>query len=207
MSLIRPLLTAALLATAAQAQAVTYDFDSGDQGWFSTLGGAQTWKASGGNAAGYLEIADVSGDDFRLNAPVAALGNWSSLLNGTFAFDAKNISGVAADWPTFGTVTITGSAGIVSFDMVAGAAPEPDGLWHRYSVVLNTANFGALLPAVLGNVTAFSLTVESHNGFGTGAEINGIDNVTLAAAVPEPASGVLLGLGLAAIAWRRRRAA
>jgi 4-amino-4-deoxy-L-arabinose transferase-like glycosyltransferase len=63
-------------------------------------------------------------------------------------------------------------------------------------------HWGADLATVLSNVTSFQIKIESHNGV---SEINGVDNVAFTSAVPEPASAVLLGLGLATVAWRRRR--
>ena len=196
----------ALLAGAAHAQAATYTFDANDQGWTIFDGGTLTHVAAGGNTGGFLQVEDINDGDMLLVAPGAALGNWSSLLNGTFSFDAKNLNGIDSSWPGFGQVVITSGATSVSFDMVAANNPPRDGQWHTYSVLLNTANFGAALPTVLANVTAFTFKVESHNGFSlNNSELNGIDNVAFTSAVPEPASAVLLGLGLATVAWRRRR--
>lgn len=200
------LLLALLAGAAAHAQAATYTFDANDQGWTIFDGGTLTHVAAGGNTGGFLQVEDINDGDMLLVAPGAALGNWSSLLNGTFSFDAKNLNGIDSSWPGFGQVVITSGATSVSFDMVAANNPPADGLWHNYSVVLSTANFGAALPTVLANVTGFTFKVESHNGFGlNNSELNGIDNVAFTSAVPEPASAVLLGLGLATVAWRRRR--
>lgn len=196
----------ALLATAAQAQAATYTFDANAQGWTIFDGGTLTHVAAGGNPGGFLQVEDINGGDMLLVAPAAALGDWTSLLNGSFSFDSKNLNGIDSSWAGFGEVVITSGATSVSFDMVPANNPPADGAWHTYSVVLNTANFGAALPTVLANVTGFTFKVESHNGFGlNNSELNGIDNVAFTSAVPEPASAVLLGLGLATVAWRRRR--
>jgi PEP-CTERM motif len=199
------LLLSLLAGAAVQAQAATYTFDATAQGWTVFDGGTLTHVAAGGNPGGFLQVEDINGGDMLLVAPAAALGDWSSLLNGTFSFDAKNLNGIASSWGGFGLVVITSGATSVSFDMVPDNNPPSDGQWHNYSVVLNSTNFGAALPAVLANVTGFTFKVESHDGFGpSNSEINGIDNVAFTSAVPEPASAVLLGLGLATVAWRRR---
>ncbi|MEO3689928.1 laminin B domain-containing protein [Roseateles paludis] len=196
------LLLALLAGAAAHAQAATYTFDANDQGWFASNGGSQVHVATGGNSGGFLQLTDISDDDFLLNAPVSALGNWTSLLGGTLSFDVKNINGDAPDWGDFGRVWITGGGKTVTADIVPGNNPPADGKWHTYSASFDTLTWGADLATVLSNVTSFQIKIESHNGV---SEINGVDNVAFTSAVPEPASAVLLGLGLATVAWRRRR--
>ena len=191
---LRASLVAAALTLATSA-ALAAGFNTDAEGWTTSNGGAQVWMASGGNGGGWLQVTDITDEDFLLNAPVAWLGNWSAFAGGTLSFDAKNINGEAPDWAPFGEVTITGTGGSVVFDMAAANSPPADGQWHHYSFVL---------PAwgVLGNVTSLTIKGEFHAGV---TEVVGIDNLQVTA-VPEPAQAALLlgGLGLLA-ALRRRR--
>ncbi|MDT9000183.1 PEP-CTERM sorting domain-containing protein [Paucibacter sp. APW11] len=191
-----------LALTTAQAQTITEDFSLGAQGWTASNGGALSHQASGGNGGGFLQIADSSSDDFLIVAPTALLGNWSSFLGGTLSFDARNINGDSPDWSPFGELTFSGAAGAVSLDMVSPNLPPADGQWHRYSVQLTVANFGAQLPAVLAQLNGLSIKGEYHNGV---SEVLGFDNFSVSA-VPEPSQALLLSLGLVGLVpWLRRR--
>ncbi len=185
---------AATLTFAASA-AMAAGFNTDAEGWTTSNGGDQVWMASGGNGGGWLQVTDVSSDDFLLNAPTAWLGNWSGFAGGTLSFDAKNINGDTPDWGPFGTVVITGNGGTLEFDMAAANTPPADGQWHRYSFVLPAS-------AVLSNVTSLTIKGEFHNGV---SEVVGFDNIQVTA-VPEPTETALLlgGLGLLALLRRKR---
>lgn len=192
---------AGLCLGALSAQAASFSFDTDAQGWTAALGGGLTWTATGGNTGGYLQVADTSNDDFVIVAPAGVLGDWSALLGGKISFDARNINNDAADWPTFGEVTLNNS---VTIDLIAAGSPPPDGLWHHYEVPLTTAVWGAGLPALLANVTGLTIRGEFHNGV---SEVVGFDNITISA-VPELPAPALLLAGLAmvgAAAFKRRQ--
>jgi hypothetical protein len=191
-SLATPLIAAALsLATSAVLAA---GFNTDAEGWTTSNGGAQVWMASGGNGGGWLQVTDITDDDFLLNAPAAWLGNWSAYAGGTLSFDARNVNGDIPDWSPFGEVIITGNGGSLSFDMAAAGSPPADGQWHHYSFVLPSS-------AVLSNVTSLTLKGEFHAGV---TEVVGIDNIQVSA-VPEPGAAALLLGGLGLLALRRRQ--
>lgn len=201
--IIRRGVAAALLLSAFGAQAWTHDFDLGAQGWTTVAGGALTWRAAGGNGAGFLEVADSSNDDFLLVAPAAVLGNWSAMLGGTLFFEARNINGESPDWAPFGEITLTSGATSLVLDIAPANQPAVNAGWTRYSVDLTAAQWGPGLASVLGNVTGFTIKGEYHAGV---SEIVGIDNVGVTAAVPEPGSWALMLGGLAGIVgWKRRQ--
>jgi hypothetical protein len=205
--LIRPLLLSTLLAAsvgAAQAANIHLTFAADAEGFSSTAGGLLAH-----DAAGYLTQTDIDGSDMAVIAPTTLLGNWSGFVGGTLSFDSINLSGVASNYDAFGTITLTGTAGSLSLDVVAAGAPTTVG-WTTYSTVLNSATWGPSIAAVLGQVTGLSIVLESHNGFGgNDSEVNGFDNFRVtAAAVPEPESWALVLSGLAVVGagWARRRA-
>ena len=199
------LIALALSAASLGAQALSFGFNSGSEGWTTSNEGAQTWLASGGNAGGFLQVTDIGSDDFLLNAPAAVLGDWSAYQGGTIYFDARNVNGEAPDWAPFGQVIITG-AGVnnsVMLDIAPVDSPPADGQWHRYSATLSAAAWGSSLSAVLAHVTSLTIKGEFHAGV---TEVVGIDNITINAvsAVPEPTVLSLLLAGLLVVVLKRR---
>lgn len=185
-------------------------FDTGSQGWLALNGViSQGWQSAGGNPGGYVEASDVGGGRvWVFQAPAAYLGNQLAALGGTLAFDLKvTTTGfpMANDW---GDVKL-GGAGM---ELVIDAGPSPGLDWTPYSVTLAPGNWrhdhaaGALataadLAAVLANLEFLRIRGE----FSAVLDHGGLDNVVLAAAIPEPATGMLWLAGLAVLGGAARR--
>lgn len=210
------LLAAACLAvaTASQAQILTEGFDDvaalpgagwvldnrsaplGATGWFQGNAGVFASQAGADDAyigANFLNAADAGGViDNWLISPELLLGSGATLSFFTRtadpgfadALEVRFSAGPGADVAGFTTLLLTvGDA----------TTPYPDTDWVQFSVVLPTTVSGRI---------AFRYTAADA----LNADYIGIDTVNVAA-VPEPSTMALLGLGLAGIAWRRRRPA
>ncbi len=199
-------LGAALLSLTAPAQAnLAYSFDSDAQGWTVFDGGDMVYQASGGNSGGFLQITDSSFGDFRLLLPAAALGNWSVYLGGTLSFDARNISSSAADYAGFGEITLGGGNLSLTADAAGLQQPPADGQWHSYSLVLDAATFGPLLPLALANLGELTIKPEYHDSSDSVFEVVGVDNIHISSAVPELGKWVLMLAGVLAVGKLHRR--
>ncbi|MEK8087124.1 PEP-CTERM sorting domain-containing protein [Aquabacterium sp. A3] len=191
-------LVLALSSSVASAN-LLYTFDNDAQGVTST--GAILTEGSG-----FLTLQDIDGADMAVYLPSADLVNGLQYLGGTLSFDAINLNGASNDWFSFGTVRLSGGGQFVELDIVPGA--EPGGAWQTYAVALDEATWGPSLSVVLAQLSGVSITLESHIGYDNsngGFELNGVDNIRLAAAVPEPGTWALALAGLAMLPWVARR--
>lgn len=195
-------LLAALACLGGQVQAadLAYTFDSDAQG--VTVTGANVTATDG-----HLVLQDTDENYVIAWLPTQDLGDWSRFLGGTLSFDAINLNGATNNEPSFGTLRIESGLGAIERDLIVN--PEPASTWTTYTIRLDEAGFGLDLGALLANVTRVGLTLESHYGFDAtngGWEINGLDNLRVSAAVPEPQGWALMATGLiAAGALTRRR--
>ncbi len=211
----------AMVASTMSFATVVSTFDTDADGWtmvtFAAGGpynvnptavGGLTWQATGGNPDGYIERNDVEGGAMMFRAPAKFQGDQSIMVGGTISFD---IQSDYDDRTVDSNVVIKGN-GLTLVGQFTN--PVQDAGWFSRAVVLDAANFSkdiqggavvsdAELLSALTNVSDLFIGGEMHTGFP--AETTGIDNVSLEA-VPEPATIILLGSGVAAFMARRRKA-
>lgn len=203
-----------VVAAARQAEAttITSTFTAGLEGWTAveTTGGTPSHMVAGGNPGGFLYIDNSENLWAYVVAPAAFLGNLSAFNGGSLSFDGNQLTGNGAysDFNDWGRVIITGASGSASLDFAPGTIPVNQ--WRTYSAPLTAAAWGvtpAVWSALLANVTDIRFSLEGTFG----GETNGFDNPTLQSPtapnpVPEPASLILVGVGIALLATRHRRA-
>ena len=203
-----------IAAGAVSARAdVSDNFSTDADGW-THVGDSVTapaFSSTGGNPGGFISVSDLAngvGDFFV--APAKYLGNDSAFAGGTLSWDillSDSADGVDPD------IVLQGSTESLVYAFPSNNLPKAgpwisttatlsisDPNWH-----LNTATGSAPtasdFTSVLSNVSALEILAD----YRLGTETDGIDNVALRAAVPEPASIGLLGFGAAALVMRRRR--
>ena len=208
-----PLLLAPLAASAAM---LDYTFDADAQGWrkanlaLATLAltdlGPATWNPAG-SSGGFLTGTDVSEYTFHLS-PELSGASYAEAYGGTLSLDFRTAFSSATPTPF---VVLTNGAGAI-FQSRAYTASEtlqsygytlaPGNGWMYGTSATNTAPATeSQIRGVLGGLTRIGVTSDVVFN---GPDLTAVDNVRLAAPVPEPAS--LIALGLGALALRRRRA-
>ena len=191
-----------LAVHAASALTIESTFDTGLEGWTTSVGGELTFVATGGNPGGFLQQTDIDLSDMFVSAPANFLGNLSAFLNGSLSFDARQVSGAGEKYAPFGFVTLFNGGNAVSADIAGADAPSSD--WSTFSINLDPAGFQTTpeaLAAVLSNVTLIAVQLESQIGV---VEVTGMDNFRLVSAVPEPSTLLLGSFGLGVALCLRR---
>lgn len=205
----------ALILSMAHASAQTSTFDANTQGWTvaGDVAGPVTWFPSGGNPGGYVSAVDsVFGGVMFFIAPSTYLGNKSSAYGTALTFDLiQNFTGSPNPFAD-NDVLLKGNGLTLAYDL----ANDPgNGVWTSYSVSLTPGSWhintigGALatqqdLQTVLSNLTALQIRAE----YRTGDDTDGLDNVRLTTAVPEPSTWAMMILGFVGIGYltyRRRK--
>lgn len=207
------------LALAAPAAAVTLgyveDFGADAVGWTAATSGPLTWNASGGPDGGSY-VATTLGSinnpgtiQFRTNGAASSGGNFQGdwLGAGVSVITAQVFHDATAPLNFFFRIT-TGS----NSPGVVGIVPVPvlPNTWTPISFTISPSNPLMVIEGppsffntVFGNVTQVQVGVSAPVELVDVPFTYGLDKVTV---VPEPGTAASLGLGLALLAWRQRRA-
>lgn len=105
-----------------------------------------------------------------------------------------NVGTTATSVGTFTTTLLS-----INPSLTVGGYPTA---WTQYSVAINGLSGGAATGAI-----AFRYYVTDAGPLGNNSNYIGVDTLTIAAAVPEPATYATMALGAVLLAWRRRSAA
>ena len=191
-------------------------FDSDADGWvvgdffFSGGTAAPTFVPTGGNPGGFVRTGDLFGWN-AYQAPAKFLGNQSAAYGGNLHLEEQLLTSDGIDYPM-----VVISDGTTSLQFLT---PPPGTSWTSFDIPLlasagwqvaldDTGDPGpaateAQLLAVLSNLSFLHIDADWQ----TGVDQDDLDNVRFEspAPVPEPATGALMAIGLAAAGFRRRR--
>ncbi len=207
-----PILTVALIVCLAPAMlraSIVSTFDTDTDGW--TRGGGDNnslvgWSASTGNPGGCLTMQDeAAGTTDYWKAPAKFLGDQSAMYEGTLSYDLRldrtgqNFADIdvvlAGNGHTLsGFFNFTPTTDFTTFSILLKEGPK----WHEDGSGGGPPD-AAQFRGILANLTGIQIRADYLNG----AEVNSLDNVTLAP-VPEPTCGLLLAGLLPFLPLRRQ---
>lgn len=220
------LVAAALsLSFGASAASLTEGFDIAPPAGWTTVNSSQPLGTASwfqGNPAVFTAFSGEDnsyiGVNFNSGGGVAEISNW--LITPTLSFDNGDVvsfytrTGTGSTYPdrlqlrfsdVGGTDVGSGAAGVGSFttllldinpSLTTGGFPEE---WTMFSATISG------LSGTTDGAIAFRYVVSNAGPFGANSNYIGVDSFSITP-VPEPTTWLLMGLGLGALAWRRRRA-
>lgn len=191
-------------SVSAAAPFIESKFSVDDEGWTDS-GAAITYEKPGGNHGGYLKIEDTADDTYSIFLPSKFTGDLSQFNGGFISYDLLLINPLALSNSSigsgFGSIQLLGGGSNATFRYAEPPIPSSES-WTSYYVPLKANAWDTSEENwnnVLSNVTSASITFDSP-----GQDIVGLDNYKVAA-VPEPATLLLIGGGFAGALWRRRK--
>ena len=177
---------AAVAMTAAVVNAAACTWGISGAVTASIKSGDTVWSSAGNSPVAYLILAsDVSAVQTALNKDAEMDTTYSK--GSVTSFNTRGrFSDVAVDLPATSTD--------YSMVLIYTDATDADKIWYQFSSATATAS-GSDDNTVPAIAAAFATSAFSASGW-----------TSATAAVPEPTSGILMLLGMAGLALRRRRA-
>ena len=178
------IITAAVICAAAFAQAANFTWGSGGGEWYDQNGD----DMYGGTA--FLYLGTVTASDTAFNTAAATLITSSGFDDNQWVYGNYDVDNLSSS----DLVASTDAGQIYSIVLVNKAVSTLDGYEGEYTILTGSSARGQLPGATVTYYAVFQndtapITTSSTMG-----------------AVPEPTSGLLMLVGMAGLALRRRRA-
>ncbi len=167
---------------------LSFDFESGVDGWSTVNNGAYTYETSGGSGGGgYMRGTDTGSGAWAFAGPSGLLGDLTSYYGGTISFDLIQLLGTTSV-VAGNDLVITGGG----LTLVADIA-DPGTSWTSYALDIDLGTFHigsgtgriatrAEILTALADVTSFTIRGEYRGG----DDAAGLDNFRIEEGEPAP---------------------